>query len=150
MSRAHASLASATGIAIIHHTTNGLHLSTPVGEPRISLSPPRLLYHMFMLHRLRSRYRAANSSSKALRSILQPCDPRGAVNIRPELAKHGAAGSTRVERLSQLLTDCNGNSQGMIANTLAGKPEPFFGFGKVTRAIAPYSGTLSRLVRSSI
>ena len=30
---------------------------------------------------------------------------------------------------------------GKIANTLAGKPEPPFGFGKVTTTIAPASGT---------
>lgn len=31
--------------------------------------------------------------------------------------------------------------QGKIANTLAGKPEPLFGFGKLTTVIAPASGT---------
>ncbi|WP_149030859.1 hypothetical protein [Moorena producens] len=30
---------------------------------------------------------------------------------------------------------------GIIAKTLAGKPEPFRGLGNVTIAIAPYSGT---------
>ena len=30
---------------------------------------------------------------------------------------------------------------GTIANTRAGKPEPSFGFGKLTTAIAPDSGT---------
>jgi hypothetical protein len=31
--------------------------------------------------------------------------------------------------------------QGKIANTRAGNPEPPFGFGKLTTAIAPASGT---------
>ena len=35
---------------------------------------------------------------------------------------------------------CN-QFQGKIANTRAGKPEPPFGFGKLTIAIAPASGT---------
>jgi len=39
---------------------------------------------------------------------------------------------------------------GTIANTRAGNPDPLLGLGKATTTIAPYSGTLSRLVRSSI
>jgi hypothetical protein len=35
---------------------------------------------------------------------------------------------------------CN-QIQGKIANTRAGNPEPPFGFGKLTIAIAPVSGT---------
>ena len=34
-----------------------------------------------------------------------------------------------------------------MAKTLAGKPEPSLGLGKATTTKAPYSGTLSRLVR---
>jgi hypothetical protein len=41
-------------------------------------------------------------------------------------------------------------SYGRTANTLVGKPEPFLGFGNATTTKAPYSGTLSRLARSSI
>jgi hypothetical protein len=39
---------------------------------------------------------------------------------------------------------------GRIAKTLAGKPEPSLGFGKLTTTRAPDSGTLSRLASSSI
>ena len=39
---------------------------------------------------------------------------------------------------------------GTIANTLAGKPDPPLGFGNATITLAPASGTLSRLVGSSI
>jgi hypothetical protein len=40
--------------------------------------------------------------------------------------------------------------QGTIANARAGNPEPPFGFGKVTTAIEPASGTWSRFVSNSI
>jgi hypothetical protein len=40
--------------------------------------------------------------------------------------------------------------QGTIAKARAGNPEPPFGFGKLTIAIAPASGTWSRFVSSSI
>ena len=39
---------------------------------------------------------------------------------------------------------------GNIANTLAGNPEPFLGFGNDAITSAPDSGTLSKLVSSSI
>jgi hypothetical protein len=32
-------------------------------------------------------------------------------------------------------------THGTIANTRAGNPDPFFGFGKLTTTIAPASGT---------
>ncbi len=41
----------------------------------------------------------------------------------------------------QLCCVLNGSNQGRTANTLAGKPEPPFGFGKLTMTIAPASGT---------
>jgi hypothetical protein len=41
-----------------------------------------------------------------------------------------------------------GRFQGKMANTLAGNPEPFFGFGNATTTIAPNSGTLSKLVKA--
>lgn len=44
----------------------------------------------------------------------------------------------------------NFTSYGRIASTRAGKPEPPAGFGNVTIAIAPLSGTLSRFASSSI
>ena len=53
-------------------------------------------------------------------------------------------GDVHDSRLSSFLPRLSVNSpeptHGTIANTRAGKPEPFFGFGKLTMAIAPASG----------
>ncbi len=53
------------------------------------------------------------------------------------------ADNSRLHFREQIHRRCDSvsHARGKIANTRAGKPEPAFGFGKLTTAMAPDSGT---------